>query len=630
MPNFPVLRLLPATLLVLLTSHRAAAMGLGDATVRSTLGAPLRVEIAVRTAPDEVPDEQCISLAPIAGSDPTVALGLRSRLVPGPRTRLVVESARPVTEPFANLRVRLDCGGAALVRDYALLIDPAPGAASAPLFTAAGQLAAEAPSASKTSGSAVAPNKTADGSGKRHRRHRAHGDSDGDGASIAPRAYGPVSASRLRLDLGGSAASLPPGASLRSAASPGTLRLDPSFAPPGAVTTDLVAERERLREMRTLLLTEDNPVERLLLLQTQVNTLDGQLRALQGKSPVAPGAPVTSSGSPVLSPLPATPADAGARPPAHPEAVGVKLQPGTGDDDLAMLGLWATAALGVGLLGAGALLLLRRRQRSAQALPALDSTDQDLASALLAGVRRTGKTSDRRSDDMTGTDAPVVSRRSKVAVPGSGRRVVPERKPAPERTDASDSAKTGNDGQPTEPGDANLAARTAYLAARFPELAAGLIQLHDPDSVVAGARLYVDHNDHDRANELLEVAVQGPCENDVRPWLALFELHRLRQEASPYAVLLARFRARFVASRYIPEILAVGRQLDPGREEFQAPEGSMPVIVTSEGTTWLNPELDFVPQALAQELHDNLMAEIEDDGPWEPSSAHQPAGDQAR
>jgi hypothetical protein len=124
----------------------------------------------------------------------------------------------------------------------------------------------------------------------------------------------------------------------------------------------------------------------------------------------------------------------------------------------------------------------------------------------------------------------------------------------------------------------------------------------------------VETGDHDRAEELLQTAIQTSGGNDVRPWLGLFEVLRLRKQPDAYADMVHRFEERFPESRYLPEVLAVGRQIDPHRHEFAPPPGARDQIeISADGTTWLNPELDFVPQALAQDLHDTLMAELEDD-----------------
>ncbi len=651
--------------LLLLTSRPVGAMGLGDAIVRSYLGAPLHVEINLRATPEETVDEQCVMLMP--ANDGTANLGLRLRIVEGIRKILVIDSQRPVTEPFATLRIRLDCNGTALMREYALLIDPNPANAAAgpvapPVVAAASDPANESsgksgfpargghPNTARTAAAAAAAGpvrsrKLPPGSGRTAGPHPGRDERPG---------HGP----QLRLDIPQDG--LPTSTGTHAAlAAPRSglvlLRLDPNFDPTGNVTNELTAQREQLRELRALMLTDDDPVNRVATLQGQIGALTGQLHNQAALPPATGNGSSISTNGTSSSPAPATgdslPAAASAVAATVPAggagSASVKalpsLQPHTGSTDAAGLLLWATGATALAMLAAGLLLIWHRRPGNRRADKGA-LMDQDLAAALLAdtgnpALRSPGRASTRSA---SGTDdrlergpaaRPVATGHGKTASESfmRGNRVHPVT-PAEHpgagggRTSGTPAAADGD----TDLDDAQ-AARTAYLASRFPELGAGLIHLDDAESVVNGARLYVDHGDPDRAQELLETAIQGKCAGDVRPWLALFEVHRQREAVSPFALLLERFRKHFAGSRYIPEILAVGRQLDPGREDFKGPAGSRTVEVLPDGTTWLSPELDFVPQALAQDLHNTLMSEFDADlgaAASAPAGRPQPGGAQ--
>jgi hypothetical protein len=573
----------------------SSAAGLGEAELHSYIGSPLRVEIPLRLATGETIDDRCITLVPLSSATDPNAVPLTLQVIHGDRNRLLVQSQRNAIEPYALIRIRMDCAGAALVRDYAVLLDPPPpsgalatGAAAtgvpatgadARSFALIGEAPAGAPPL------ATAANPIAQAGPRAPAR------------TPVPRTAS--ASSRLRLESGLS--------TIRRSTSGGSgsvgsgmpvLRLDLHMDTPPPVTAALVAQRAQLRDLRALMLSGDDTLERLLALQLQVGTLETQLRGLQSGAPMPPGnvgavsgnvggpmaaqAPSPANKSTEISapPLPVptsggTVGDAGAPPqPKFKVAVRLPPPPPPPEPDFD----WTLPAAGGAalLLLAGGLWYARRRRAGAGAMEEL-AVDADEDSVAYTTVSPLGA-----------LDGPPLRQSGQASAA---------------------SARPGAD----EHASAEEAARAAYLAERFPEIAAGLIQLKDPDSVVNGARLYAETGDHDRAEELLEAAIQAGEGQDVRPWLGLFEVHRLRQQAGAFSALLARFRARFADSRYLPEILAVGRQIDPAREEFAAAPGMAGVDVSADGTTWLNPELDFVPQALARDLHDTLMSELDDE-----------------
>jgi Tfp pilus assembly protein FimV len=107
-----------------LTSLNAAAVGLGDMTLHSRVGEPLRAEVPVFTDEAQRIDNACFSLAPLRGSDLPVITSAKTRLVRiGSDYRLIITGTQPVGEPVFVIGLRASCG-IELQRDYVLM--PAP------------------------------------------------------------------------------------------------------------------------------------------------------------------------------------------------------------------------------------------------------------------------------------------------------------------------------------------------------------------------------------------------------------------------------------------------------------------------------------------------------------------------
>jgi Tfp pilus assembly protein FimV len=107
-----------------LTSFNAAAVGLGDITLHSRVGEPLRAEVPVFTDEAQRIDNACFSLAPLRGSDLPVITSAKTRLVRiGSDYRLIITGTQPVGEPVFVIGLRASCG-IELQRDYVLM--PAP------------------------------------------------------------------------------------------------------------------------------------------------------------------------------------------------------------------------------------------------------------------------------------------------------------------------------------------------------------------------------------------------------------------------------------------------------------------------------------------------------------------------
>ena len=127
-----VSRLRPALLLAAAAlTGTAHAVGLGEITLHSRIGEPIRAELPIHAGEGDSLDVSCFSLAPLPGSDLPVVTGARLRLVRiGQNYRLIISGGKPVDEPAFAINIRAACG-IDLLRDYVLL--PAPPLQSATL-----------------------------------------------------------------------------------------------------------------------------------------------------------------------------------------------------------------------------------------------------------------------------------------------------------------------------------------------------------------------------------------------------------------------------------------------------------------------------------------------------------------
>ena len=97
------------------------AAGLGEITLHSRVGEPLRAEIPLLAGPGESFDTACFSLAPVRGADLPVVTSARTRLVrDGNGLRLILTGTKPVAEPVFMIAVQAACG-IDLQRDYVLM-----------------------------------------------------------------------------------------------------------------------------------------------------------------------------------------------------------------------------------------------------------------------------------------------------------------------------------------------------------------------------------------------------------------------------------------------------------------------------------------------------------------------------
>ncbi|HST01728.1 MAG TPA: hypothetical protein VLJ84_08715 [Usitatibacter sp.] len=164
--------------------------------------------------------------------------------------------------------------------------------------------------------------------------------------------------------------------------------------------------------------------------------------------------------------------------------------------------------------------------------------------------------------------------------------------------------------------------RQRYIEERFPEIGKGVILLDDPDSVVKGARLFYEDGALARAVELLQYAIERRPE-EIKTWLALFEIFRLERLTGEFAQLATRFREQHGKSEYWPKVQYFGREIDPGNALYAAPainnfETIGPAqarriaaadAVDPVAENWLGAPMDFQNEVLANELRKTLMSD---------------------
>jgi pilus assembly protein FimV len=164
--------------------------------------------------------------------------------------------------------------------------------------------------------------------------------------------------------------------------------------------------------------------------------------------------------------------------------------------------------------------------------------------------------------------------------------------------------------------------RRRYIEERFPEIGKGAINLDDPDSVVKGARLFYEDGALARAVELLQYAIERKPE-ELKNWLALFEVFRLEHLSSEFAELAFRFKVEHSKSDYWPKVQYFGREIDPGNELYrEAPINSFETIGPAQARklaaasnvdpiaeNWLGAPMDFENEVLANDLRRTLMAD---------------------
>ena len=107
-----------------LAAGPAAALELGDLTVQSHIGQPLRASIAYALAPNEMLSDTCVSVS--AGQSTSGLPGIGSSAVRITEQAIVITGSTAVREPMLGTRVTVNCPFTPnLSREYMLFVDPA-------------------------------------------------------------------------------------------------------------------------------------------------------------------------------------------------------------------------------------------------------------------------------------------------------------------------------------------------------------------------------------------------------------------------------------------------------------------------------------------------------------------------
>lgn len=112
----------------LLTPLPGMAFGLGEISVHSYLGEPLRATIPLQTEPNEEVDVSCLSLAPPPEVEGMIYLrhARLSLSTQGDGLQLTISGSNVLNEPFISVVIQSNCQEQGrLKREYTLLIDPA-------------------------------------------------------------------------------------------------------------------------------------------------------------------------------------------------------------------------------------------------------------------------------------------------------------------------------------------------------------------------------------------------------------------------------------------------------------------------------------------------------------------------
>ena len=107
-----------------LAATPAAALELGELTVHSNLGQPLRASIAYALAPNEMLSNTCVSVS--SGRSTSGLPGIGANSVRITESAIMISGRSPIREPMLATRVTIDCPYTPnLSREYMLLVDPA-------------------------------------------------------------------------------------------------------------------------------------------------------------------------------------------------------------------------------------------------------------------------------------------------------------------------------------------------------------------------------------------------------------------------------------------------------------------------------------------------------------------------
>jgi hypothetical protein len=405
--------------------------------------------------------------------------------------------------------------------------------------------------------------------------------------------------------------------------------------------------RNQLRE-KQMLLDADDQVAQLLSLKNTVKQLESRLNELQLKlsTPASEGAAgmvVRPGPASSVAPPPSAPASA-----AAPNNISAASNPAAGAQVPAGPSTnWVIVAPVMLLAVVMAWLLSRRRApreaasnswisplgneiedrvRTAEPMPASDPATEGAAAqhafdqaeaerdaALLLAIR--GKRSERQAPEIgiAAPPAPAVTPvpdfSATIKMPAAPRVDPPAGRfelPAAPLTAVDFPLEAG------DPADQDRFRRLRYMHERFPELATHTVSIDDTDSVINAARLHYEEGEdkaaRDKACEMLNFAIEERPQ-EIRFWLAQFEIYRLDQAAAEFTELATKFHLLFSHTEAWPKVRHIGYELDPANPLFaaagRAAEAGMRFDPAIEN--WLNSPMDFSINALVGELRSALF-----------------------
>lgn len=116
----------------------AAALGLGEITVESPLGKPLRAYITVIGAGDDLPDISCFQLvrksASVDQDTPRLFNAHLSIVGSGGKSRIAVTTSGPMNEPALIIPLHIGCNED-ITKEYTVLLDPTEYSPALPIVT---------------------------------------------------------------------------------------------------------------------------------------------------------------------------------------------------------------------------------------------------------------------------------------------------------------------------------------------------------------------------------------------------------------------------------------------------------------------------------------------------------------
>jgi hypothetical protein len=148
--------------------------------------------------------------------------------------------------------------------------------------------------------------------------------------------------------------------------------------------------------------------------------------------------------------------------------------------------------------------------------------------------------------------------------------------------------------------------RLRYMHERYPELAARTVSIDEPESVINAARLYYEDNQLGKACELLIYAVEERPQ-EIRFWLAQFELFRLEKMSPQFGDLAHKFELLFGETNAWPKVRQIGFDLDPANPLY-APGVTASGEFDPASENWLNAPVGS--DALTQNISEALIADL--------------------